>query len=243
MYSKTSIYKQMKAISHLKELKKRFVISFIFSIISFAILYYFIENIALFISKPLKINQEVVFISTSITETFFSYLSLSAYCAIGVSTPFYLVQVYLFLRPGMYQSERKTVYLAFTGFVVMFVIGAMFMYYLVLPKAVLFLTKYQQSAVINIKMHAKISELVSTILYLVIGFGIAFQLPLVLILLAKYGLITHQTLVSKRRFAILFIFIFAAFATPPDIISQIILATVMMALYEVTVLIIKKLRK
>lgn len=227
---------------HLLELRTRIINSLLFTVASFCVCYYYIESITFFLSKPIVQSQDIELISTGIAETFFSYLSFAIKCSIGSSMPFYLFQIYCFAKPGLYKKEKGFMNLVFIGFLLMFIAGALFMYYLVLPNAMKFLVKYQTSEILQIKLHAKISELTATILHLIIGFGVAFQMPIILIILVKYNVISAKKLRKTRRFAIVGIFTFAAFATPPDILSQIVLASVMIILYEITILICIKIK-
>jgi sec-independent protein translocase protein TatC len=164
-------------------------------------------------------------------------------CAIGLSMPFWMTQGYLFVAPGLYKHEKWAVSLFFVAFTLLFAAGVAVLYYAILPNAIHFLLHYQQNSQMQITFYAKISEYVSTILTMAIGFGFAFQLPLVLIALNLFGIITYNHLQKFRRYAVVLIFIAAAILTPPDVVSQIILATIMICFYEITILICKIVQK
>jgi sec-independent protein translocase protein TatC len=145
-----------------------------------------------------------------------------------------------FIAPGLYRSEKKVIIPFFIASPLLFIIGSALAYYYLIPSAWRFFLSFEQHGNIPILLEARISEYLSTVLEIVIGFGIAFQLPLIMIILVKLGILTTYTLSSKRKYAIVAIFIIAAILTPPDVFSQISLAIPLLLLYEISLLICHK---
>jgi len=229
----------MSFLAHFKELKVRLVYSIFFFLLSFCVSYYWSEEILRFALLPILKDDTTKMIYTSLPEAFFTYIQISMYTAMGLSMPFWMTQVYLFVAPGLYKNERVAVSILFVSFVIMFIIGSLILYYFILPRAIDFLLSYQYSKVLPVSLYAKISEYANMIIAMTIGFGLAFQLPIILIALCKVDIINHTQLVKFRRFAIVIVFTIAAIVTPPDIGSQITLALIMIILYEITILICK----
>ena len=234
--------------SHFNELKARIIYSLIFFLLCFIISYYYSEQIYKFLLLPL-INAwdsgDKHMIYTNLAEIFFSYLSLSYYAALFLTIPFFACQIYIFIAPGLYKSERK----AFLPFLIcspiLFALGVLFVYYVIFPLAWKFFLGFESSAIGNlpIKLEAKVSEYLKLVINMMLAFGMAFQMPILLALLAKLGMITGQSLRDKRRFSIVLIFILAAILTPPDAVSQIGLAIPMLILYELSILACTKISK
>lgn len=240
--------KEQTLTEHLRELKLRFFYVSIVFFLSFALGYYFVEEIYAFLLSPLKENwgsSGKTLIYTNLTEIFFSYLKLAYYIAVFVTLPFLLSQVYIFIAPGLYKNEKKALLPFLTISPLLFIIGGIFVYYFIFPMAWKFFLGFENlhSDILPMRLEAKVSEYLNIVINLIIAFGLAFQLPILLILLAKIGLIDEKILKDKRKFAIVIIFIVAAVLTPPDAISQIGLAIVMIMLYELSIFIIRKTKK
>ena len=232
-------YSSPKFIDHILELRKRFIFCVIAFIAAFALSYYNIESIFFWLAQPLIHNGADNLIYTNIGETFFTYMSLSAAFATAICIPFFMLQIYLFLSSGLYREEKIMVSGLFIGFVIMFLFGASILYYAILPEAISFLLHYQESDIMPISFHAKISEYAQNVIELIIAFGLAFQFPIILFGLVKIDLITIDQLKKFRKPVIVAIFVVAAIVTPPDIMSQIILAFILMFFYEATIIICK----
>jgi sec-independent protein translocase protein TatC len=160
--------------------------------------------------------------------------------------PFIASQLWLFVAPGLYKRERKAILPFLIAAPILFFMGGSLVYFVVIPAALKFFLSFQSTGaqtVLPIMLEAKVSDYLHLVTLLIFAFGCAFQMPVVLALMAKAGLIDAKWLVAKRRFAIVIIFIVAAIITPPDIISQISLALPLMALYEISILLIKYLSR
>lgn len=236
---------------HLVSLKNTLLKSAIFFIFAFAFSYYFIDEIYKFILQPLanvysNKGSEGRLIYTNLTEAFFTYIKLSVYSALFISTPFWLYQIYLFILPGLYKEERKGLKWLFISCPLLFLLGACFVYYMVFPMAWKFFLGFENTFEfaqneIPIQLEARISEYLSLVIHLIFAFGIAFQLPVVLILLLKLKIISVESLKKNRKYFLIFVAIISAVLTPPDIISQILLIIPLMCLYEISVILGRKI--
>ncbi len=235
--------KPLPLFQHFAELKKRIFFCCLFFVFSFGINYFFVDYIIYFIAKPLLKIIDNNMIYNSIAEPFFIYLSVAFSVSIGLSIPFFMLQIYLFMAPGLYSNEKKWAIIIGIAFCLMFLLGCSVLYYGILPLGIKFLIHFNQSQELVLNLQAKLSDYIQMITHLIIGFGFAFELPVLLVVLAKLGVITHLHLRKARRFAIVLIFIIAAIVTPPDVLSQVILGSIMMIFYEITILICKLVEK
>lgn len=232
----------MTISEHLSELKRRAIYCCVFFILVFAGCYYHIDSIVAFLAKPIMlITNQLIY--TSVEEPFFTYLNLAINLSFGLSFPFFSTQMYLFASSGLHRNEKTWIKSTIFFFILMFLFGCFVCYKFVIPQAVLFLVKHSQNPNINIVLQAKLSEYIKLIGSVIFGFGMAFQLPILLIILVKIKLITIDQLKKARRFAIVVIFIAAAILTPPDVLSQLILGLIMVALYESSILICRLIDK
>lgn len=227
---------------HLLELKNRLIFLVVLFCIFFSVSYYFGDKIFDFIILPLRehVGDSRKIIYTNLTEAFLTYVKLAAYSALLFSMPFIVLQAYLFISPGLYKFEKIVVGMALIFAPLLFLIGGFFVYYYVMPRAWEFFLSFETSnSSIKLILEAKISEYVSLVIQLVFAFGLAFQMPIIMVILCALGLVSSFALQKKRRLAIVIIFIVAAFLTPPDVISQIALAIPLLLLYEISVLLCK----
>ena len=234
-------------VSHLAELRKRLINSFIFLIIFFIGCYFFAEHIYGFLLEPFAkavkddgSDRRLIF--TALQETFLTYLKVSFFAAFFVTCPFILMQIWKFIAPGLYKHEKTAIlpYLILTP--LPFFLGGMLVYYLVMPLAFKFFLSFESTGIatnLPIQLEAKVNEYLSLVMKLIFAFGISFQLPVVLSLLARIGIIDSEFLKKRRKYVVVIIFAAAAFLTPPDPITQIGLAVPLLILYELSIFAVK----
>ena len=238
-------------VSHLTELRKRLIHSFIFLFIFFIGCYFFAEHIYGFLVDPYAKavkddGSERRLIFTALQETFLTYLKVSFFTAFFVTCPFILMQIWKFIAPGLYKHEKIAIvpYLILTP--ILFFLGGMLVYYLIMPLAIKFFLTFETSAQITklpIQLEAKVNEYLSLIMRLIFAFGISFQLPVFLSLLARVGFVDSEYLKKRRKYVIVIIFAVAAILTPPDPITQIGLGIPLLILYELSILSVKWIEK
>ena len=238
-------------VDHLTELRSRLVKSFIYLFICFIISYFFAENIYRFLVEPYaaavrddQINRRLIF--TALHETFITYLKVAFFTAIFVTSPIILTQIWKFIAPGLYNNEKKALLPYLVATPTLFLLGGMLVYYLIMPLAIKFFLSFETSAQISslpIQLEAKVNEYLSLIMRLIFAFGISFQLPVLLSLLARVGFIDSEYLKKRRKYVVVIIFAVAALLTPPDPITQIGLGIPLLILYELSILSVKIIEK
>lgn len=224
--------------SHLDELRKRIIICIVAVAVGFLGSYFFAEQIFDILIKPLKaeLPPDSMLIFTGLPEAFFVYLKLSLFGGILLASPVILWEIWCFVAPGLYDQEKKYVYPFVIFSTVFFAAGVSFGYFVVFPIAFKFFMGYTSEL---IKPLPSIKEYLNFSCKLLFAFGVVFELPLFILFLAKIGLVNEEMLRSKRKFAILGIFAVAAILTPPDVVSQILMAFPLLVLYEISVLVAK----
>lgn len=225
---------------HFKELKTRLVYILVSYVMAVAVIYYFSSDIYQFLAEPLSVSTDGVrpakIIYTSLTEVFFSYLSLSTTLGFLFTMPIIAYNFYKFIEPGLYKHEKRLAVIILGLAPILYWLGILFCYFLVIPKAWAFFISFEKHNVnIPIVLEARVSEYLQLVVDLTFAFGVAFQVPVVLLILTLLGVISSQTLEDKRRFAIVIIFIIGGILTPPDIFSQFALAIPMLLLYEISI--------
>lgn len=242
----TDTHPKQHLLEHITELRNRLLWAVGALVIGTMISYHFSKDIYGFLVKPLAdamgegANQRMIY--TDLTEAFFTYLKVSMFAGGFFTFPFLILQIWLFVSPGLFPKERKAVIPFLVASPTLFILGGALVYYLVLPLAWKFFLGFQSSAdetVLPIMLEAKVGDYLNLVMVLIFAFGISFQMPVVLSFMAKAKLITAKTLVSKRRYAIVGIFVVAAILTPPDVISQFSLAVPLLALYEISILLVR----
>ena len=177
-------------------------------------------------------------IYTALTEAFFTQIQVGFFSAAFISFPLIAAQLWLFIAPGLYRHEKGALLPFLLASPALFLAGAAFVYYFIMPMAWRFLLQFQTGAgegVLPIELEARVGEYLGLVMKLIFAFGVSFQLPVLLVLLARVGIVSSNGLAEKRKYAIVGVFVFAAIITPPDVISQIGLAIPMMLLYEVSI--------
>tara|TARA_R110000868_G_scaffold92100_3_gene255242 strand:- start:19352 stop:20344 length:993 start_codon:yes stop_codon:yes gene_type:complete len=233
--------KQMPIMEHLIELRNRLTWSVLALFITFGICYFFVEDIYGFLVQPLAdiMGPDRRMIYTALTEVFFTYVKVSFFAACFVSAPVFLAQLWAFVAPGLYKNERSAFYPFLFATPVLFLAGGALVYYLIMPLAWKFFLSFESAggaSGLAIQLEAKVGEYLSLVMKLIFAFGLCFQLPVLLTLMARAGIVTADSLAKRRKYAVVIAFVFAAVLTPPDLISQVGLAIPIVILYEISIL-------
>ena len=229
--------------SHFIELRSRLLNSLFFIFVVFVISYFFAEHIYNFLVEPYadavkddKNSRRLIF--TALHETFITYIKVAFFSAIFIGSPVLLVQIYKFIAPGLYKNEKKAILPYLISTPILFLLGGLLVYYLVMPLAIKFFLSFEtlgSNSSLPIQLEAKVNEYLSLIMRLIFAFGISFQLPILLNLLARIGVVNSDYLRKRRRYVIVIIFTIAAILTPPDPVTQVGLAIPLLLLYEISI--------
>ena len=223
---------------HIADLRKRLVISVVTVVVMFFVCFSFYEPILNWMMVPVEaaLPQNSQMVAVEIQETFFTALKVAFFAGFIASLPVIFWQLWLFLAPGLYEHEKKLV-IPFVFFgTLMFLIGASFAYYIVVPLGFDFLIAFGSTVVTVLPSIGKYVDFFTKLLF---GFGIAFELPVITFFLAKIGLVDDRMLKDFFRYAIVIIFIVAAILTPPDVLSQLLMAAPLILLYGISIYIAK----
>lgn len=236
MTTEETTAQQQSLFDHLSELRVRIVHSLIGLFVATCICYGFSEKIFNFIRAPIApYLPGGGLIYTGPMDKFMAHLKLSVVCGILISCPFWLYQIWKFVAPGLYAKERKYGF----GFIIsgslLFILGAAFSYYVVLPMAFHFLMNFGGDVD---KPMISIDQYLGFFSQMCLMFGVAFELPLILILLGMMGIISQAFLKKNRRYAVMVIAVLAAIITPPDLLSMLMMLVPMLALYEIAVIMV-----
>ena len=234
---------KMPLLDHLIELRQRLLRSAIAIVVLFFICYYFAPHLYDFLVQPLADilekqggNRRMIF--TALHEAFFTYLKVAFFAALFISFPFVAMQIWMFIAPGLYKHEKKALMPFLVATPILFFMGGALVYYFVFPMAWKFFLSFEHAGGaghLPIQLEAKVNEYLSLVMQLIFAFGLCFELPVVLTLMARIGMISSKALREKRRYAIVIAFVAAAVLTPPDPISQIGLAVPIILLYEISI--------
>ena len=243
--------RSMPLLDHLIELRSRLLTSAIAILVLFFICYYFAPDLYNFLVAPLadvleKMGGQRRLIFTALHEAFFTYIKVAFFAALFLSFPFIAIQIWMFIAPGLYKNEKK----AFAPFLIatpiLFFMGGALVYYFIFPLAWSFFLSFESvggAGALPIQLEAKVDQYLSLVMRLIFAFGLCFELPVVMTLLGRVGMVTSKGMKEKRKYAIVLAFVAAAILTPPDVISQIGLALPTMLLYEISIISVKIVEK
>jgi sec-independent protein translocase protein TatC len=233
--------KPQPIVEHLVELRRRLIWCFAALMAASCVAYAFAPQIYAILVHPLAEalqgeNRRMIY--TGLTEAFMTYMRLAFFAGGFVSAPFIIYQIWLFVAPGMYRQERR----AFLPFLIatplLFAAGGAFVYFVVIPLAWKFFAGFEtlgSSTTLPIQLEARVSEYLSTVMQFMFAFGICFELPVLMTLLGRAGILTSAQVAARRRHAVVGALIVAAFLTPPDVFSQLTLAIPLVLLYELSI--------
>jgi sec-independent protein translocase protein TatC len=216
----------------------------------FFIFYLFADNIYNFLVQPYanavegEEGRRLIF--TALHETFFTYIKVALFAALFISLPFLLIQLWIFVAPGLYKNEKNVVVPYLLATPILFILGSALVYYLIMPLAIKFFLSFESiggNGALPIQLEAKVNEYLSLIMRLILAFGLCFQLPVALTLMARVGLVSSEGLKKNRKYVIVGIFAIAAILTPPDPISQIGLGIPILLLYELSIIAVSFIEK
>jgi sec-independent protein translocase protein TatC len=229
-------------LSHLEELRKRLVVCAIGVGAGFVIAYIFSERLFKLLVAPLKAvmpeGDQLIF--TNLPEMFFAYIKVAFIAGILAAAPLIFYELWMFIAPGLYQKEKKMAIPFVISSTILFVGGALFGYFVVFPFGFKFFIGFSNEYV---KALPSVKQYFSFSMKLLFAFGVVFELPVIIFFLSKMGIVTPQFLKQKRKYAILLAFVLAAILTPPDVITQCMMAGPLIVLYEIGILVSRVAQK
>ncbi len=232
-------------IEHLIELRRRLIYCIITVLFFFLICYAFAQDIYNFLLIPYRLavggESRIDLIYTAPQEFFFTQLRVAFFGAVVLSFPMLAAQLYMFVAPGLYRNERKAFLPFLIATPILFILGGALVFFVVMPLAMRFFLSMQQmdTGPVHIQLTARVSEYLHLVTTFILAVGLCFQLPVLLTLLARVGMVSSQWLRQQWRYAVVIIFAVAAVLAPPDVVSQIGLAIPTLLLYEISILAVK----
>lgn len=227
-------------LDHLIELRRRLIWSFVALGLAFAVCFYFAEHIFAFLAQPLvdafgKGHGKLIY--TKLYEAFFVQIRVAVFAAFFLAFPIIANQIWAFVAPGLYAKEKRAFLPFLIATPILFLMGGALAYYVVMPVAFRFFLNFEGNlGGIQQEALPAIGDYLSLVMHFILAFGISFLLPILLMLMERAGLVTRAQLIRGRRYAILVAFIVAAVLTPPDVLSQLMLAIPLILLYELSLI-------
>jgi sec-independent protein translocase protein TatC len=242
---------KMPLIDHLIELRSRLLYCLVGLLVLFVLCYLFAPEIYRFLTQPLadiliEKGGDRRMIYTGLHEAFVTYLKVAFFAAMFLGFPIIASQIWMFVAPGLYKNEKKAFLPFLVATPVLFFMGGALAYYFVFPMAWRFFLSFEvtgETGGLPIQLEAKVDQYLSLVMHLIFAFGVCFQLPVLMTLLARAGFITAEQMRDKRRYAIVIAFIAAAVLTPPDVISQVSLAIPIILLYEASIFAVRLIER
>ncbi len=233
---------KMPFTAHLVELRKRLIYCFISIGIGFSVCYYFSKPLFRVMMDPLlrAMPEGERLIYTGLPEAFFTYLKVGFWGGFLLSLPVIFYQLWQFAAPGLYRHERRYLVSFVIFATILFLIGGFFGYFIVFPFGFKFFLGFSDE---TIRALPSVQQYFSLALKLLLGFGVIFELPLAMVFLGKMGIVNAPLLARGRKFAVLLIFVVAAILTPPDVVSQVLMALPLMVLYEISIVLVRMIGK
>lgn len=226
---------QIPFTAHLEELRKRLIVCFVAVGVGFVVSYGFKEKLFQILTRPLisVMNAQDNLIFTGLPEAFFTYLKVAFLAGLMLATPVLIYQFWMFVAPGLYDKEKRYMIPIVLLSSVFFLGGALFGYFIVFPFGFKFFLGF---ATDTIRPLPSMKEYLAFSAKLLLAFGLVFELPLIITFLAKLGIVSVDFLKKNRKYALLLFFVFAAILTPPDVVTQILMAFPLMILYEISII-------
>ncbi|NJO37577.1 MAG: twin-arginine translocase subunit TatC [Rhizobiales bacterium] len=242
--------REMPLLDHLLELRNRLMYASAAILVGFMICYFFAEDIYAFLVQPLadiyqgQTGRRMIY--TSLTEAFFTYVKVAFWAGSFLAFPFVATQLWMFIAPGLYKTEKNAFLPFLVATPVLFFMGGAMVYYFIFPLAWRFFLSFETSGgpgSLPIELEARVGEYLGLVMKLIFAFGLSFQLPVALTLMGRVGLVSSEALARNRRFAYVGVFVVAAIITPPDVISQIGLGVPIILLYEISIWMVRMVEK
>jgi sec-independent protein translocase protein TatC len=241
----------MPLLAHLAELRRRILYAFAAVVLAFPLYVLFAPQIYAFLVHPLMealpAGKSERLIYTSLPEAFTTYISLGVLSSLFIAFPVVAWQIWNFVAPGLYRQERRVLLPFLASSPLLFAAGAALAYFFAMPLAYSFFLSFEQllstPGTLPLQLEARVSQYATLSLQIMFAFGLCFQLPVILVLLAHAGLVTAAQLTAIRKYMVVVILIVAAILTPPDIISQLGLSVPLISLYELSILVIRRLER